>query len=72
MLTDPARKGLSQLLFPNTKNTEEYIKQYPKRNLPEVQKLLDLLLVLLVLYIWRDIYSMISRELLNKQMVFSY
>jgi hypothetical protein len=29
------RKELSQLLFPNTKNTEEYIKQYPKRNLPE-------------------------------------
>ena len=35
MLTDLERKELAQLLFPNVKDTEEYIKQYPKRNLPE-------------------------------------
>lgn len=35
MLTDLERKELAQLLFPNIKDTEEYIKQYPKRNLPE-------------------------------------
>lgn len=35
MLTETERKELAQLLFPNTKDTEEYIKQYPKRNLRE-------------------------------------
>jgi glutamyl-tRNA synthetase len=35
MLTDLERKELAELLFPNVKDTEEYIKQYPKRNLPE-------------------------------------
>jgi len=35
MLTEIERKEIAELLFPNTKDTEEYIKQYPKRNLPE-------------------------------------
>jgi len=35
MLTNIERKELVELLFPNTKDTEEYIKQYSKRNLPD-------------------------------------
>jgi len=35
MLTDIERKELSELLFPNIKDSEEYIKQYPKRNIKE-------------------------------------
>ena len=35
MLTDTERKELAELLFPNTKNAEEYINKYPKRGLTE-------------------------------------
>lgn len=35
MLTDTERKELAELLFPNVKDTEEYLQQYPKRDLPQ-------------------------------------
>jgi glutamyl-tRNA synthetase len=35
MLTDIERRELAELLFPNVKDPEEYLKQYPKRDLPQ-------------------------------------